>query len=342
MLPKNRIYHYPDQRNTGSIRIIDVTLPEGPIRIKRWKPSEGETEQSKDSVSISTEMLARVAAAMRPGHPINFDRVLGASYNTRSVLEALLLHTPEYYLCYPGRIDAYSNSVKEGHKHVIWLPDKPHRLGIIETTITDFIIREIQIEARYDAMQLPAESVQDDVAIDIARKHARMQIALLFIGAQFGFKSWIAQNDHSIRYQDKRLVEFDFVLNALEDAPYIQGSLDAMRAAKYIDCIWFLNTTHIPAVMEIEHSTGVISGLSRMRGLQKVMPAIQTRYVIVAPDELRNSVIEKANLPEHREIQARYFPYSAVEELYQLCQKRKPRGLSQEFLDSYMESIVET
>ena len=49
-------------------------------------------------------MIWRVANAISEGEPINFDRVLGGSYNTRSVLESLLASTPEFYYCYPGRI----------------------------------------------------------------------------------------------------------------------------------------------------------------------------------------------------------------------------------------------
>ena len=96
----------------------------------------------------------------------------------------------------------------------------------------------------------------------------------------------------------------------------------------------------MPAVMEIEHTTGITSGLTRMRGLQDALPErFPTRYVIVAPDEDREKAVREINRPQFRSLQAKYFPYSAVEELYALCQRRKIRGVTEEFLDCYMESL---
>ncbi|MDI3409935.1 hypothetical protein QKW52_03855 [Bacillus sonorensis] len=92
--------------------------------------------------------------------------------------------------------------------------------------------------------------------------------------------------------------------------------------------------------MEVEHSTGVTSGLTRMKGLQDTIPAFLTRYVIVAPDEERNKVLREANRPQFQSLNVRYFPYSAVEELYSLCQRRKIKGVTEEFLDSFMEPTV--
>lgn len=41
-----------------------------------------------------------------------------------------------------------------------------------------------------------------------------------------------------------------------------------------------------------------------------------------------------------RELDTRFFPYSAVEELYTICQRRKLRGVTEDFLDCYMEPMV--
>ena len=96
----------------------------------------------------------------------------------------------------------------------------------------------------------------------------------------------------------------------------------------------------MPAVMEVEHTTGITSGLTRMKGLQDSMPALNTRYVIVAPDNDRMSVIEEANRPQFVSLDARYFAYSAVEELYYICSHRNLKGVTQEFLDCYMEKTL--
>lgn len=342
-LDKRVDYQYLNPRNKGLIRIVDVALPEGPIRVKRWTPSKGETASSKETETISTEMLWRVANACQPEHPINLDRILGASYNTRSVLEALLVHTPVFYGCYPGRIESTGGSpkVKRGHKHIMWMPDDPHRSGIPEMRETDRVISEIpSMEVVYDSLSLPDTVGAETMDIDTRRRHSQIQIALYFIGLQLGFRTWIAQNDKGIVYRNKRLAEFEGVIQSLQDVQLMASFQDAIRAALLIDCIWFKNGKLMPAVMEVEHTTGITSGLTRMQHFKTCFPPILTRYVIVAPDEDREKVVREANKEQFRDLQARFFPYSAVEELYAICISRKLRGVTEEFLDCYMEPAV--
>ena len=45
-----------------------------------------------------------------------------------------------------------------------------------------------------------------------------------------------------------------------------------------------------------------------MKGLQDAMPAFNTRYVIVAPDNDREKVVEEANRQQFLSLDARYFP----------------------------------
>lgn len=330
-------------KNKGLIQIETVSFPEGPIRIKRCDPSKGETFKNKKSVTISSQMIWRLANAIRQNQPINVDRILGASYNTRSVLEALIAHTPQFYFCYPGRIESINSNeaVKKGHKHLLWNPDSPHENGVTSQIETDIVISEIPtLEAYYDALVLPTDIEVEELNIDVKRRHAQIQIALYFIGKQLGFRTWIAQNDKGILYQNKKLGEFEGVIARLDDELLIKSHLDAVKAALLIDCIWFKNGTLMPAVVEIEHSTGVTSGLTRMKNFYDRFPPFPTRYVVVAPDEDRNKVVQEANKPQFLDLQTKFFPYSAVEELYALCQKRKLKGVTEKFLDCYMETIV--
>ncbi|WP_307893573.1 restriction endonuclease [Bacillus swezeyi] len=342
-LPKNRAYSYINNKTKGEIRIVSVTKPEGPIIIKRYNPSKGGTPFTAKEESISSEMIWRVANAFFPNQPINFDRVLGASYNTRSVLESLIAHTPQFYYCYPGRIEStFNNStIKKGHKHLIWRPEAPHPLGELHHFETDIVISEVpNTDAFYDALTLPNETKGSEIDIEIKRRHSQIQIALIMIGQQLGFRTWIAQNDKGVIYKNQRIGEMDSVVRSLRDENIISMVNDAYNAAKLIDCIWFKNGNLMPAVMEVEHSTGVTSGLTRMKGLQDTIPAFLTRYVIVAPDEERDKVLREANRLQFQSLNVRYFPYSAVEELYSLCQRRKIRGVTEEFLDCFMEPTV--
>lgn len=341
-LPRNKNYNYISPKTKGLIHIENVLLPAGPIQIKRWRPDKGQTQLGADVESISTEMIWRIANAINEGTPINFDRILGGSYNTRSVLETLIALTPEFYYCYPGRIkdiDGHS-SIEHGHKHIVWLPNEPHQLGALyEKKMENMAISEIPLQSvTYDNLVLP-ESMSAGLDIDVVRRHTQIQIALYLIGLQLGYRTWIAQNDKGIIYKDKPLIEQDGIISTLDNENIMSAFPDAEHSAKFIDCIWFQNHRFMPAVMEVEHTTGVTSGLTRMKGLYDTMPAFKTRYVIVAPDEDRDKVVIEANRPQFKCLEARYFAYSSVEELYYICTHRHLHGVSQDFLDCYMEKV---
>ena len=341
-LPKNRSYNYINPKTRTKIIVVDVGYPEGPIRIKRYNPSSGKGIDEAKEDSISYEMLWRVANAFIPNYPLQIDRILGASYNTRAALETLLAHTPEFYFCYPGRIEIIKSSskIKQGHKHLMWCPDNPHEEGIMLETKTGIVISEIPSnELIYDSLMLP-EPIENEFDIEIKRRHAQIQLALLMIGKQLGSLVWVAQNDKNIEYKGEKIGEMEGVIPSLGNLKLLSAYSTAQRAALLIDVIWFRNNRFMPAVFEIEHTTGVTSGLSRMKYFQDAIPPIETRWVIVAPDEMRDKVFTEANKSQFKSLNADFFSYSGVEELYSLCQRRKIKGVTDEFLNSFMEPCI--
>jgi type II restriction enzyme len=334
-LPKGQLFEYINQRNKGKVRVASVTLPEGPISIYRGS--------SKKAQSISSKMLWRLANAMQPNIPVNVDRVFAGSYNTRSVLETLLGHSPEFYWCTPGRIELENSTqdIKKGHKHLVWRPDHHHKNGVLEKFETDMVISEIpSSSAIYEALQFP-KALSEGLDINVTRRHLQIQIALVAIGHQLGFRTWIARNDQGLTYNKKRIGELDGIIVKLEDEKLLTAWDQSIQAAIHIDCIWFRNGKFMPAVIEVEHSTGIDSGLTRMKRLKDQIPAYTTRWVIVAPDEDREKVMTKASRPLYSDMNVRFFPYSAVDELYALCQRRKltNKAVNEEFLDCFMETV---
>jgi type II restriction enzyme len=339
-LPKNRQYPYIASANKGRIVVVDITLPEGPIRIKRYTPAKGETLRKAECETISTTMLWRVANSVVENGLLNIDRTLGASYNTRSALEALLAHTPQFYYCYPGRYEIINEkvTVKRGHKHLLWKPSEPHANGKSLEAKTDQIISEIPASfATYDSISLPSTLLQNVEDVESARMHAHKQIALYLIGKQLGFRTYIAKNDQSLLYQKKRLSEQEGIVRDLSSEKLVNNYQQAMDAALLIDCVWFRNSKFMPAVIEVEHSTGVTSGLTRMKNFKDHIPPYPTRYVIAAPDQLRDKVLFEKNKPQFQDLDASYLSYSSLDELFTLCQRRKVRGVNDDFLDCFME-----
>lgn len=343
LLPKSRTYNYINPETPTQLRIMQITYPEGPIYIKRWDPTNGETFEAAKQTTISKQMIWRVANACVPNQPLNFDRILGGSYNTRSALEALMAYTPEFYFCKPGRIQIINErtTIEEGHKHLVWRPDQPHQIGIHVALDTEIgSVSEVPMEnvyASFDSLDLKNALIAGEMDIDTKRRHTQIQIALIEIGKQLGFRTYIAQNDMGIKYKDKKIGEMETVVPTLQNERIMNVYTEAAHAARLIDCIWFKNGALMPAVMEVEHSTGVTSGLERMLGLYNHIKGFNTRYVIVAADEDRGLVLREAQKEQYRVLNTRFFPYSAVEELYFLCNKRKIRGVTEEFLDCYME-----
>lgn len=343
-LSKDTEYSYINVSTHTVVTIEEIIPPYGPVIIKRWDPTKGETKNAAEPQSISTAMMNRVANAISIGTPINIDRLLGASYNTRSALETLLCHTPPFYYCYPGRIELIhgKTKIKAGHKHVIYLPETPHDKGILcEKKLEHLEINEIPSKnVVYNALEIPAHTPSaGKVDTDENRIHSQMQMAIYEIGCSFSLKTFIAQNDAGIRYKGKMLSEHKNIVTKLSEIPTIGAFEGAANAGKLIDAIW-LGDKSIPAVFEVEQSTGITSGLTRMSNFKKTLPEYRgMRYIIVAPDEYREKVTREINKPEFSHLHAFYFPYSAVSELLGLCQERKLKGINEAFIETFLDDV---
>lgn len=335
-LDRNRLYGYVNPKNHGEIQIVRVQLPEGPITIRR-RDSIGSAWGVEES--ISSQMLWRLANALNTRIPINVDRVFGGSYNTRSVLEALIAHTPEIYTCSPGRQESIGGiiTIKKGHKHIIWNPEVPHAQGqIVKMDLgVDCVINEIpSFGMMYDVVPT---KVNNGIDIEIQRRHSQIQVALAEIARSLDMRTWLAVEDHGIVYNGKKITEYPFIVKDLLHERVISSFPEAIHVAKHIDCMYF--NGGLPFAFEVEHTTGVTSGLSRMLQFKNSASYLNTQYVIVAPDEDREDVLTKASKEQFEDLEAMYFPYSQVEELFAFVSKRSSgiRGIKKDFLLNFME-----
>jgi len=337
-LDKARYYGYIDSANHGEIQIVSVKKPEGPILIRRRKDLQqpfGKVE------TMSSEMIWRVANAVGTGMPVNLDRVLGGSYNTRSVLESLLAYTPEIYYCYPGRLQNHNGQMqtKRGHKHII-LNETPHAMGVQQELKLgdDCVISEIpSFGMMYDVV--PAlQQTTDPQTREIQRRHSQMQVALYEIAKALDMRTWLAVEDHGIKYNGKSIMEHQQIVSDLRDERTLMGYPNAVDIGKHIDCMYF--NGGLPFVFEVEHTTGVTSGLDRMLTFRNKAEHLNTHYVIVAPDEQRNLVMQRSQPEQFELIEPLYFPYSQVEDLCSFIKRHGGimRGVKgKDFLLNFME-----
>jgi type II restriction enzyme len=342
-LPRTNEYNYFSPRNPGRIIISRIELPEGPIYIKRYNPNKGETLRAAEEESISSPMLHRVANAIREGVPINLDRILGASYNTRSVLESLIGLTPQFHFCMPGRIliENSTTSIERGHKHLIWIPNEPHNQGVYSKKEINLTISEMpSVETIYEAVALPeAQGVNSEINPELRRIHAQIQFALVKIAGGLNCRSFVAKNDQSIKVGQKRLAEMNNVVCDLHSENMFSAYGEAANSGSLIDLIWLKNGKFMPAVIEIEHTTGVTSGLSRMKNFKdKFLELAGTRYVIAAPDEDREKVIKECSKQQFKDLHPCFLPFSNVHELYHMETKGRLRGVPVTFFDNFLEN----
>lgn len=98
---------------TNKARLISVDIASTKIQIARVS-GDGTLTQS----SIASDSLNTLASRIVEDTPISIDEALLNGGNQRSVVEALLLRTAEFYSCKVGR-----------NKNIVWVPSKPHEIG---------------------------------------------------------------------------------------------------------------------------------------------------------------------------------------------------------------------
>lgn len=335
-LGKENLYEYYKKKT--KIKITDIVFPEGPIKFKRWGKNPG-------IGSISTNQLAMAAAVFsrKPNYPIHFDRLFSGSGNSRAAFETLLALTPNFFISYPAKTNPYTGLTEKKLKHIMWCPGDSHETGSMEERNFEQVISELELDTDFGNIKLDSSNLSDEFdSIEAKRIHTQMQVALVRIGNALNFHTWIAKNDRSIQIENSTIGSLEGVVDSLEKIPILYHN-ESKKAASLIDCIWFSNDfKYIPAVIEVEHSTGVTSGFTRMLKLKETIPSVSMGYAIVAPNELREKVISEANNDVFRNLSARYMPYSTIRELYGLIRRYSlTKVVDRSFIEPFMETIVE-
>ncbi len=334
---------YDYYKGKTRIRVTEITKPEGPIRFVRWDSKASPTNAKTGGISVNQLATASYVFSRKPNYPIHFDRLFSAGGNSRAALETLLAHTPHFFICYPQRTNSYTGETEKRLKHIMWCPSNEHPLGEIGEAQFDQVISEVELGVEFGEIQITPTMLGEEFdTIEAKKTHTQMQVALVEIGNALNFHTWIARNDRSITVGNTQLGLLKGVIPSLEDAS-ILPTRESKQAASLVDCIWFSKDyRYVPAVIEIEHSTGVTSGVTRMLKLMDTIPSIATKYTIVAPDRLRNKVVSESNNAVFRPLHIRFMPYSTIRELYGLIKRYSLSNVvERNFIEPFMESVVE-
>jgi len=310
--------------------LLQIQGPEGPIVINRNNSEE----------NISTGMLWRMANALSSGEPIHVDSLFQGGGNTRSAFEALLANTANIFVCRPARFEFRGGStiiVDPAPKHIFWDPSQTHPIGEIKELKTSKVVSTLNVQFVQDSIELTGNPSGD---LSSLRTHVQKQFLLMEAAKAFGSKAAIPANDGSNKINGERIDSYDHMVKDLSTHPIFQSTVlrPARETAKQIDCLWLdFENNDIPAIFEVEHSTGVESGLTRMLQLKHNYKGLSPKNIIVAPDEDREKVMRLAAERRYRELDVYYMSYSKLDELSYFVSKKMTRGISIEFLENFIE-----
>jgi type II restriction enzyme len=325
---------YVNPANDTEITLLGVTLPYGPIAYTRRR--KGQHSRTCKVENISEDIIRRVAGQISPHEAFSIDAMLNGTGNNRSVLEAIIAHLSEFYVCYPGR---HLNGIPERRKYLYWNPDKPHRAGSI--TETDDIRGVVSRPEQTYALPAASHPARNFAKL---RPHQQVQVKAFEIGAAKQWAVWIAENDQNIRIGRRRLVSHPSAIQHLSKVPILQVHPAAIKAARHLDVMYIREDGFIPAVIEIEHSTGVSSGLTRMNTFRHSMAGVYanggqggTSFIICADDSKAAEVKAKASAPQFAALAPRFLPYSRVDLLWALCMDNRQKALNENVLEIFSD-----
>jgi len=131
-IPANTAYDYV-KAGKNKAMIVNIDYNARRVNMKRISENGNETDAplTEDSMKIIVEKVTE-------NTPFNLDMILYTG-NTRSVFEALMARTSEFYSCKIGRV-----------KHLIWVPSMPHEIG----KIIDYSTIKNDIEVLYGTSKI--------------------------------------------------------------------------------------------------------------------------------------------------------------------------------------------
>lgn len=320
---KPKWFGYVNPGSESAARVAEVNPARRILRIERRGGNKLGLCRKHRAKPISQATLELVASALSSMQPISLDAILKGGGNTRSLLEAVVARLPEIHVVYLRPADASGAPVpgSRPHKHIVWLPAVRHASGVVNVLAAAELGRLLPsasfLEAGKQAPCLTRGEKGGRKKKDTV--HVEIQAGLADVAHRIGLKSFVAVNDRGRRVNGKPIARHPGVIDSLANAPGFSGNSEAVARGKRIDMIFFDGDV-IRAAIEIEHTTGVTSGLTRMNGLRSVLRGKRVgAWIIVADDSQRDLVIREAMRPDMVRLKAKFMSYSNLQRLFRVC-----------------------
>jgi hypothetical protein len=179
-----------------------------------------------------------------------------------------------------------------------------------------------QIEkAVIQAMQAPKTDTEEELQHPLAdyREHLRIQLEIADWGIRQGYRVCVAKNDLSAVKGKLQKV--------LNEMPRFHNK-DVIVLAERIDVAFFDKDRDILThAFEIEHSTGVTSGLVRLNDIAETYPSESVKFYIVSSESNRDKFEREMVRPTFKQLRkcnCEFREYQQIEEEWKELQKRRP------------------
>ncbi len=138
--------------------------------------------------------------------------------------------------------------------------------------------------------------------------HTSVEWALVFMGKHSGYETWITGSDRKKKHAGSPIG-----VGSLQELPDLGVGANVKAIVRHIDVLW-LRRNKVVAAFEVEHSTTIQSGLTRLNDLVIAAPNLSINLYVVAPDQRRSKLERELGRPSFEELQAkvRFIPYSKI------------------------------
>jgi len=193
--------------------------------------------------------------------------------------------------------------------------------------------KEVSVSVPDDEEETTIEEQEE--APSERRESIKVQAKLAEIGEKLGLKIWLPRNDRTGVLETWKPKEN--VL--LEDLPFSFDDV-TLRTIKNIDVLWIQGRTIVRA-FEVEDTTSIYSGILRMADLLSLLPNIEIKIHIVAPDNRRNEVFKQISRPIFAVMEkgplSELCSYISYDSVYELSKEKRLENMKDTIVDELAE-----
>ncbi|MFW9888965.1 MAG: EVE domain-containing protein [Candidatus Thorarchaeota archaeon] len=174
---------------------------------------------------------------------------------------------------------------------------------------------------------------------DFRPTHTSIEWALVFLGRHASYEIWVTRSDRGKKYAGTPIGA-----DTLGDLPDLGVGAGVKSIIENIDVLW-LRRSRVVAAFEVEHTTNIQSGLTRLNDLVLAAPNLSIELYIVAPDERRTRLERELRRLSFENLQDKvsFIPYSRIIQKLDAAQQIISLGgtLTETFLIEEAERVIQ-